>query len=65
MVGVPYALVFSSLGFAAYHLSWEQLPGLTLVGLALGGGAVLARGNLAVPVTAHALYNAVVIASMI
>lgn len=63
--GLPLALILSSLGFAAYHLSWEELPALTLVGLVLGIGLVQARGNLAAPILAHVLYNAVAFTSML
>ena len=65
MVGLPFALTLSALGFAAYHLSWEELPALTLIGIALGAGSVQARGNLAAPILAHVLYNAAAFTSML
>jgi membrane protease YdiL (CAAX protease family) len=53
----PAAVALSALAFAAAHLEPAGAPQLTVVGLALGGAAAAAGGNLAAPLVGHALYN--------
>lgn len=52
----------SSLVFAAAHPA-PAFPSELLLGAALGAACVAARGNLAAPVLAHALYNGAVVAA--
>ena len=64
-LGLPAAIAISSLVFGAYHLSWEELPALTLLGLVLAACMVKSRGNLFSPTLAHMAYNVVAFGSLV
>ncbi len=57
-MGLPSALLGSSIAFAMWHMSVTDLPSLTVLGLCLAACCVGCRGNLAGSVLAHSLYNA-------
>jgi membrane protease YdiL (CAAX protease family) len=58
LVGMPAALLFSSLLFGAAH-SYQRLPGILYTGLAglLLGGVYLASGSLMLAMWMHAVWN--------
>lgn len=58
--GLPLtaAAVTQACVFAAFHLSAQDFPSLLLLGTLLGWGMAHGRGNLAVPLAGHVLYNA-------
>ena len=49
------------MAFAIAHFSPEQFIPLTVLGVCLGAVHIIAGYNLAAPIVAHGLYNAVVL----
>ncbi|CAG9467877.1 unnamed protein product [Pedinophyceae sp. YPF-701] len=59
------SLAWSSALFAGIHASPRDFAGLFALGLCLGTGYLGTGGSIVVPITAHVLYNAAIVSSVV